>query len=761
LRTNLENTIKHFENISIEEIIRYFELEERLCEETTLMGINDLEGLEKLPKLKKIAEELLTYNNAEFTPQFLTPENSLKLEQLIDNIKTSDQLTSVLSTTDGAKASEDVETLINESNEDKEEIIESLTNIQKAFVHIRELSDIKPLHIARKSLTPEKLEELENINNEISLIKQTMHEALVFHQNNLDNLDLIKQIIPTQNIGSTEALEIFYLYLKNIKKLNKPIVAYLFSKSNVKELTREFKKTYNYFNIENPEKDLTILSAIYDLFDFINSKNKGDRNFFDDVLKLIINSNDEHFMEEFKVLCTNVGSINERIREKGILKTLCIKLINSYIDLLTLEKITTDNNELVAYFQNEGVHIKPLTLNEKPGNALNLEYITNLHETSKELLKHSQDLEFIEEFIELHPEISESLNIDFTTNISDFDFLIVEKSDELINEIIEYKKIEKSLTNAFDNTPPDDYMQNIQTIEQLITAQMTYFLDKRIINYSQDNAGEVNTLKTILKNKQQFPLDLFENLKKAFPCILAGIRDYAEYIPLEKDLFDLIIIDEASQVSISQALPALIRGKQIIVLGDDKQFSNVKAGNASKVTNQQYKTRIREVFREEKIKGTDSKGWETKVKENFDIKNSILKFSRFIRNYQCQLQKHFRCYPEIISYSDRYFYDNTLQCMKIRGIPITEVIIIDIIEHDGKLDKAKNTNDLEAKHIIKIIKELKQTGFNNTIGIITPHREQVTLLFDMLNNLEEKDWLFETCKLKIMTFDTCQGEELG
>ncbi len=31
---------------------------------------------------------------------------------------------------------------------------------------------------------------------------------------------------------------------------------------------------------------------------------------------------------------------------------------------------------------------------------------------------------------------------------------------------------------------------------------------------------------------------------------MAGIRDYAEYIPLEPELFDLVVIDEASQVSI-------------------------------------------------------------------------------------------------------------------------------------------------------------------------------------------------------------------
>ena len=38
-------------------------------------------------------------------------------------------------------------------------------------------------------------------------------------------------------------------------------------------------------------------------------------------------------------------------------------------------------------------------------------------------------------------------------------------------------------------------------------------------------------------------------------------KDYAEYIPLEPEIFDLVIIDEASQVSIAQAFPALLRAK--------------------------------------------------------------------------------------------------------------------------------------------------------------------------------------------------------
>ena len=359
-----------------------------------------------------------------------------------------------------------------------------------------------------------------------------------------------------------------------------------------------------------------------------------------------------------------------------------------------------------------------------------------------------------------NPELSERIHLDITSGkINELHCDLLDISNGKIEEYFKYKEIEQELDRKFKNQPEDIYSQSTDDLQQLVTAQMTHFLDERIINYTEHHPGEAQNLKVIVRKKQKFPRGLFGNLKKAFPFILAGIRDYAEYIPLEKDLFDLIVIDEASQVSIAQALPALIRGKKIVILGDEKQFSNVKASNASKVINQEYKSRVNSSFAEERIQGEDTKGWMNKVKENFDIKNSILKFSRFIRNYECRLKKHFRCYPEIISYSDKYFYDRTLQCTKIRGKDIEEIIKFDFIDHDGKIDEFRNTNELEVDFIISKLKEFKEKDLVQSLGIITPHREQATLLSNRIYELPERDWLFDKCKLKIMTFDTCQGEE--
>ena len=113
------------------------------------------------------------------------------------------------------------------------------------------------------------------------------------------------------------------------------------------------------------------------------------------------------------------------------------------------------------------------------------------------------------------------------------------------------------------------------------------------LGFTDNNKSDAQTFKKIITKKLKFPKDKFSTMKNAFPCIISGIRDYADYIPLDKHIFDLLIIDEASQVSIAQALPALLRSKKVLVLGDTKQFSNVKSSTASKEINQSYINRIK------------------------------------------------------------------------------------------------------------------------------------------------------------------------
>ena len=373
----------------------------------------------------------------------------------------------------------------------------------------------------------------------------------------------------------------------------------------------------------------------------------------------------------------------------------------------------------------------------------------------KALARVAEDLSYVEKHLSNYKQTFKKIGFNQSSLETYFENKFTQMSDADFEHLLRYIDLKHKITKQFSNLPAVNYADQQKSIQDLVTVQMTYIMDGRVIDFFEGHRADAVALREIIKRKEKFPQNQFEKLKEAFPCILAGIRDYAEYIPLEPEIFDLLIIDEASQVSIAQTFPALLRAKKVLILGDKKQFSNVKASQARTDTNIEYLNRLRDVFR----KNISDAPVELVRLDKFNIKTSILDFFEYISNYSTQLMKYFRGYKEIISYSNKYFYQNTLQVMKIRGKAIDEVIKFSFIQHDGKKEPIQNTNVLEINFIIKEMRALKASNSNYSIGIITPHTNQQKLLMDKISSLPDKDYFFEEMRLKIMTFDTCQGEE--
>ncbi len=395
---------------------------------------------------------------------------------------------------------------------------------------------------------------------------------------------------------------------------------------------------------------------------------------------------------------------------------------------------------------------------------INFDYLNFIHKTLNDekiltsindLLKLDDHLKFLNTNLIKYPKTNKKLNIDLSYFRTLCDNELIKMSDPDFNVLMRYINLKQKIGKVFRNIPVFNYGKQMKDIENLVTTQMTFILDGRLIDFYEHNKTTAKVLRDIIKTKRRFPKDEFLKLKEAFPCILAGIRDYAEYIPLEPEIFDLVIIDEASQVSVAQAFPALLRAKKILILGDKKQFSNVKTAQARTDINREYLNNLRDCF----TKNFSNESIKLVKLEKFNIKTSILEFFEFISNYNIQLSKYFRGYKEIISYSNKYFYQESLQVMKIRGKQIDEVLKFSFIKHDGKKELKANTNTPEANFIISELKKLKDIDSNQSVGIITPHTNQQKLLVEMINRLPERDYFYNKLKLKIMTFDTCQGEE--
>lgn len=377
----------------------------------------------------------------------------------------------------------------------------------------------------------------------------------------------------------------------------------------------------------------------------------------------------------------------------------------------------------------------------------------DLDGVKQEISELTNDLGEVSDFISEYPSTSAKLNLLSAAGI--LKSTLLEVDPDSFDVACEYLRLSAQLESSFRSIPRYDYLQSRTAIERLYTVKMAHVLDERVINFSENQSARAKTLKKIISSKKRFPKEEFVYLKEAFPCIIAGIRDYAEYIPLDADLFDLVIIDEASQVSIAQALPAILRAKKIVVFGDKRQFSNIKSAQAKSEVNQQYLQGIRSAF----VENRSPTPSELERLAKFDIKTSVLDFFEYISNFNIMLKKHFRGYRELISYSSKHFYLDRLQAIKIRGKPIEDTIEFSFVSHDGKLERIENTNLPEAEAILKYLETLLLAKSSSSVGIITPHTNQQKLIYDMVAKSAHSEDFLKRFRLKVMTFDTCQGEE--
>ncbi len=319
---------------------------------------------------------------------------------------------------------------------------------------------------------------------------------------------------------------------------------------------------------------------------------------------------------------------------------------------------------------------------------------------------------------------------------------------------LEYGEALVETVQCFSDTPEFDYLGSKTDLERLRTLMMNTEVDSRLVSYMDNYRADARALGSLISERQKFPEEKFDQVKESFPLILASIRDFGEYMPLMPNLFDVVVIDEASQVSIAQALPALLRAKKVVVLGDSKQFSNTKSSNASIALNDKYRSELKSFF----VSNISSKDHALRRLDQFDVKRSVLEFVKSCANIEIMLRKHFRSYQELISYSSKTFYGGELQAIKVRGCPIEDVIRFSVVD-PSEAKVSRGTNEAEGKFILDQLYDLLDEEVPPSVGVITPFREQQSYLSKLLFGDKRGQEFEDHLRLKVMTFDSCQGEE--
>jgi transcription elongation GreA/GreB family factor len=178
----------------------------------------------------------------------------------------------------------------------------------------------------------------------------------------------------------------------------------------------------------------------------------------------------------------------------------------------------------------------------------------------------------------------------------------------------------------------------------------------------------------------------------------------SEHLPAEIGSFDLVIVDEASQSSV-EALPALLRGKQLLVVGDDRQVSPTAAFVEERRILQLRHNYLKEQpFAQLLLPGSSL----------YALANAVFPGTRIM------LREHFRCVEPIIRFSFQFYPEPIIPLRIPKPSERLDPPLIDVYLPHGTKDRRK-INRVEAEAIAdEIEKVVKQPRFaNRTIGVVS------------------------------------------
>lgn len=264
----------------------------------------------------------------------------------------------------------------------------------------------------------------------------------------------------------------------------------------------------------------------------------------------------------------------------------------------------------------------------------------------------------------------------------------------------------------------------------------------------------VNSVSGTQPLERTVPSHLFRDALKTLRVWSCTLKSLRRTFPLDPAVFDFVIFDEASQVDLPGAAPALYRAKQVIIVGDGNQLTHIATLTRDadeKLAKAHGLLELRELYPERVgYRGV-----------------SLYKAGKVsLTSAPVLLANHYRSEDQIISLCNRVFYDGQLVVLTAldrarypAGLPIG----LEWLDCKGRVFKpvggSRINQDEAAQVAALLVKILKQAaGTDIKVGVVTPYSAQRELILRLASRDITPD-LFAKHDIKILTAHRFQGSE--
>jgi hypothetical protein len=329
-------------------------------------------------------------------------------------------------------------------------------------------------------------------------------------------------------------------------------------------------------------------------------------------------------------------------------------------------------------------------------------------------------------------------------------WVIREHIDSLCEEIanIERRYIRaKYKCHVYELIGKNDYRAEINDFSSMI-----FYADANIINNKMSRID-------------------FGKIVDVLPFWTAEIRHLGKVLPMRAGLFDLVVVDEASQVNLAEILPVFYLGKNICIAGDHKQLSLNATGLSFSLSSE---------FDKLTWSRYNSMSYEKAEDKRLTVsKSSILDFIRSDKNNmhvpEVMLDEHYRSLPHLANYTSSYYRDesnpnglkvmtetpdksnlNCFKAIRVNGVRKGKVIKDEV---NTVLILIKKLIGVDAPDLFDDFIFPDHIGRDHfSLGVISLIRDQCEAIKKEIEEQLEEN-LREKCNLMVGTPEEFQGNE--
>ncbi len=330
--------------------------------------------------------------------------------------------------------------------------------------------------------------------------------------------------------------------------------------------------------------------------------------------------------------------------------------------------------------------------------------------------------------------------------------------DTVLKKVFDYYRIAQEIKELKINNPNE--INRLLAKEKLsYHTKVRHFINNRISNnlraklQKQTVRGITARIgRALSKSKRAYKTfdnlkqdpDNFKTLSELIPIWIMSLEDASRVIPAQTNMFDYVILDEASQCNLAYVIPAMYRTKHILLIGDSEQMRD---DSISFKSNKILK----------RIADKNQIPDHLQIKSEGDSVKSVLDIGYLSGFSQETLLNHYRSPRELIGFSNKYFYEvkgKKLNVINTNYLPYKDtsrVILAHIIKPDRKRDLSSKTNLAEVNYINGLIADLKSDPKTKdcSIGVLTFFNEQAELLSEYI----------EADDVKVSSIEGIQGDE--